>query len=87
MKNFFFKKDMEVAIGDQITFLMINMKILTTTAEAPRSFKQGHVLTACWKRNDQLTPFITLSFLNSVTESTFSILDTKYSSEILEKKC
>jgi hypothetical protein len=54
--------------------------VFTCTADAPRSLRQGQVLKACWNLIDQLTPFITLSFLKSVTESTFSMLDTKYSS-------
>jgi hypothetical protein len=65
---------------------MIILFFLTWTAEAPRSLRQGQVLMACWNLIDQLTPIITLSFLNSVTESTFSILDTKYSSVIAKTK-
>jgi hypothetical protein len=40
------------------------------------------VQSACWNLMDQLTPFINLSFRSSVTESTFSMFDTKYSSEM-----
>ena len=57
---------------------------LTVAAAAPRSLRQGQVFKACWNLKVHPTPFITLSFLSRVTESTFSILDTKYSSAKLK---
>ena len=50
---------------------------LTCAAAAPRSSQDGQVLIACWNLAGQLTPDITLSFLSNVTESTFSMFDTK----------
>ena len=61
--------------------LLINVH--TVTVAEPKSFKHGHVFIDCWNLKDQPTPFITLSFLKSVTESTFSMLETKYSSEMI----
>ena len=48
----------------------------------PRSLRQGHTVRACWNRRVQVTPVRSLSFRRRVTLSTFSIFDTKYSSEI-----
>ena len=53
---------------------------ITVAAAAPRSLRQGQVFKACWNLKVHPTPFMTLSFLSKVTESTFSMLDTKYSS-------
>merc|ERR1719474_2189752 len=49
-------------------------------ASDPRSFRHGHTVSACWKRSVHVAPSRSLSFLNKVTLSTFSMLDTKYSS-------
>ncbi len=53
----------------------------TLAAEAPMSFKQGQVSMEWWNFCFHLIPVMTLSFRSRVTESTFSIFDTKYSSE------
>ena len=57
-----------------------SFQLITVAAAAPRSLRQGQVFKACWNLKVHPTPFMTLSFLSKVTESTFSMLDTKYSS-------
>ena len=57
-----------------------SFQAITVAAAAPRSLRQGQVFKACWNLKVHPTPFMTLSFLSKVTESTFSMLDTKYSS-------
>ncbi len=50
------------------------------TAADPKSLRQGHVSKALWNFLAQLMPVMTLSLRSRVTLSTFSMLDTKYSS-------
>ena len=60
-----------------VNYIGESKESLTCAAAAPRSSQDGQVLIACWNLAGQLTPDITLSFLSNVTESTFSMFDTK----------